>query len=174
MLARFGGLGVCFILRYQPGPLRESRMNSHILLSSLQTHLQHRGVEVERVTPVEMVHAMLDWFRNQRVALAGSDVTDDTLLYRYGGWSEGCATGFKLSLLRRVRTGTGDTRADWIAGMTMMFDPSRFTDVAPFSTLASDWQTLDAFVHAIEGSRGFQLVTEGAQSGAMLEVGGLR
>lgn len=157
-----------------PSIVHAFRMNSHILLSSLQAYLQERGVDVERVTPAEMVHAMVDWFRNKRVALAGDDITDDTLIYRYGGWSEGCATGFKLSLLRRVRTGTGDAHIDWIAGMTMMFDPSRFAHVTPFNTVASDWQSLDAFLHAIEASRGFKMVTEGVQSGAMLEVGGLR
>lgn len=150
-------------------------MNSHLLLSSLQTYLDRRGVQAERVTPDEMVRAMVDWYRTERLDLATSSASSDTLLYRYGGWSEGCATGFKLSLLRRVRSGTGeDDRVDWIAGMTMMFDPSRFDDVPPFSTTASDWQTLDAFVRAIEASRGYQMIRRDSPTGAMLEIGGLR
>lgn len=149
-------------------------MNSHILLSSLQAFLQRRSIDVDSMTPIEMIHAMVDWYRSVPLDIAGVDRSADALLYRYGGWSEGCATGFRLSLLRRVRSGEAGERTDWMAGMTMMFDPSRFADVAPLSSASTDWQTLDAFLTAIESSRGFKLVSQDAPMGAMLEVGGLR
>lgn len=161
-------------LKPRPYDSLTSRMNSHLLLSSLQTYLDRRRVQIDRVTPGEMVQAMVDWYRTEPVDLATSTASADTLVYRYGGWSEGCATGFKLSLLRRVRSGTGEERVDWIAGMTMMFDPSRFSDIAPFSTTASEWQSLEAFIRAIESSRGYQLISAESPAGATLEVGGLR
>ena len=151
-------------------------MNSQILLASLQAHLQRRGIELERVSLPEMVQAMVDWYRTDKIAIAGAGAgaQSDTLLYRYGGWSEGCATGFKLSLLRQVRSREEGANAEWIAGITLMFDPSRFGDLAPFSTIASEWQSLDAFLRAIESSRGYKLVVADAPMGAMLEIGGLR
>lgn len=149
-------------------------MNSQLLLSSLQSYVDKRKISVDQLSPEEMIRTMVDWYRTERVALAAADSSQDTLIYRYGGWSEGCATGFKLSLLRRIRTRDDNGQADWMAGMTMMFDPSRFSAVVPFSTQASDWQTLDAFVRAIESSAGYRAVKQDSPVGALLEVGGLR
>lgn len=147
-------------------------MNSEILLVSLQTFLDRRGVDPAGLTPDQMVEEMLAWFRGE--PLGRSAVQGDTLVFRYGGWSEGCATGFKLSLLRRVTVGTAPDQLSWMAGVTLMFDPARFARVAPYTTVASDWKSLESFVGAIRSSRAFIMAAAGAGMGGLLEVGGLR
>jgi len=42
------------------------------------------------------------------------------------------------------------------------------------SIFSSDWQSLDAFVHAIESSAAFRLLTSAAPMSVMVESGGVR
>jgi hypothetical protein len=96
-------------------------------------------------------------------------------VHRSGGWSEGCATGFKFSLLRRVTAnGVDGAITDWFAGITLMFEPSRYASLPALDIVSSDWQSLDAFVHAIESSAAFRLLTSAAPMSVMVESGGVR
>ena len=150
-------------------------INSFNLLAALQDFLRERNINAERLTVEPMIRAMLDWFRLERLALVKDASATDVLVYRYGGWSEGCATGFKLSVLRRItepNATQGDT--DWIAGITLMFDPSTYSDLTPFNTVSSDWQSLDAFLHAIESSPAYKRLVAEAPMSVLLESGGLR
>jgi hypothetical protein len=150
-------------------------LNSAFLLSSLQTYLQQRSIEVETLKVQPMLGAMIDWFRSVPVHGIPHRSPADSLVYRYGAWSEGCATGFKFSLLRRVleRADSG-TDTEWLAGITLVFDPSRYTDLAPFATQSTDWSSLEAFLHAIESTVAFKLSAERAPMGVILESGGMR
>lgn len=146
-------------------------MNSSSLLLALQDYLHQRKVSVDALMPASMVEVMLDWFRGEVSASSPADV----LLYRYGGWSEGCATGFKLSLLRRVnvRTATGDN-TEWFAGVTLMYEPSRLGSLAPFDTISADWPSLQAFARAIESSPAYRMTSDTTPMAVMIESGGLR
>jgi hypothetical protein len=150
-------------------------LNSYILLGALQSFLHQRDVEVERLTADQMVPLMFDWFRLVPVDTLDRTSTADALVYRYGGWSEGCATGFRLSLLRRVTEPAADNgNTDWYAGITLMFEPSRYAALVPFATASPDWKSIDAFLHAIEGSEAFKLLATATPMTALLESGGLR
>jgi hypothetical protein len=144
-------------------------MSNITLLSSLQAFLNQRGVVVERLTADAMIPLMVDWFRLEPIEGAAAD----TLLFRYAGWSEGCVTGFKFGLLRRVAA-VGETQAEWLAGITLIFEPSRYATVEPLTTLSRDWQTLEAFVRAIESSQGFRLSVSVTPMAVMVESHGLR
>jgi hypothetical protein len=150
-------------------------LNSYTLLSSLQSFLQQRGVEVEGLTADSMVPLMIDWFRLVRLGLLEPAPAGDVLVYRYGGWSEGCATGFRFSVLRRVTdAAAGGGGTDWYAGITLMFDPSRYADLTPLNTVSSDWKSVDAFLHAIESSTAFKTLVAVTPMSALLESGGVR
>src|SRR3954463_15902712 len=73
-------------------------LSSHSLIVELQNFLRQRDLDVSQLSAAEMVGVMVDWYRFTPM----NAVQSDALVYRYGGWSEGCATAFKLSLLRRV------------------------------------------------------------------------
>jgi len=150
-------------------------LNSYILLGALQSFLQQRDVQVERLTADRMVPLMIDWFRLVPVDTLERTSTADVLVYRYGGWSEGCATAFKLSLLRRVTvrdaSGADDER---LAGITMMFEPSAQAELMPFSAVASDANSIGVFVTAVESSPAFQLLAGATPMGVMVESGGVR
>jgi hypothetical protein len=131
-------------------------MSNITLLSSLQTFLNQRSVDVERLTADAMINVMVDWFRLTPIDGIAHASPADSMLFRYGGWSEGCVTGFKFGLLRRIAAGdASDT--EWVAGITLMFEPSRYAGIDPLSTVSTDWQSLEAFVRAIESSPGFKL-----------------
>jgi len=136
------------------------------LLTALDGFLRQRKVDVDSLTVDQMVAVMIDWYRFAPVDPAEGD----TLVYRYGGWSEGCATAFKLSLLRRVTEGG----ADRIAGITMMFEPSSRSEIAPFMTTSSDWKSIEAFLEAVQGSPAFRQFGSTKPMGVMIERGGLR
>jgi hypothetical protein len=146
-------------------------MNSEILLSALQSFMQRHSIELDQLTTEQMVSVMIDWFRLESLDLMDRGPQADALVFRYGGWSEGCATGFKLSLLRRVRQRES---VDWFAGITLMFDPARYADFAPFSTISADWQSIDAFMRAIESSQAYKTSRSMTPMGALIEIGGLR
>ena len=150
-------------------------VNSFSLLAALQTFLRERNIDVERLTVDPMIQAMIDWFRLVPLDLIKDASSTDVLVYRYGGWSEGCATGFVFSALRRIREPNakkGET--DWVAGITLMFEPSYYADLAPFTTASSDWQSLDAFLHAIESSPAYKVLAAKPPMSVLLESGGLR
>ena len=150
-------------------------MNSYLLLGALQSFLQQQRVEVDQLTADPMVRLMVDWFRIMPLDLLERAPTTDVLVHRSGGWSEGCATGFKFSLLRRVTAnGVDGASTDWFAGITLMFEPSRYASLPSLDIVSSDWQSLDAFVHAIESSAAFRLLTSAAPMSVMVESGGVR
>jgi hypothetical protein len=55
-----------------------------------------------------------------------------------------------------------------------MFEPSRYASLPALDIVSSDWQSLDAFVHAIESSAAFRLLTSAAPMSVMVESGGVR
>ncbi|MEO8630770.1 MAG: hypothetical protein ABI612_22125 [Betaproteobacteria bacterium] len=150
-------------------------LNSYTLLSALQNFLHQREVEVDTLTADPAVVLMIDWFRLERFGMAAAASSPDVLVYRYGGWSEGCATGFNFSLFRRItdRNPTAEP-TDWVAGITLMFEPSRLAGLERFSTVSSDWQSLDAFLHAIESSAAYKAVVATQPMSVLIESGGLR
>ena len=150
-------------------------LNSYDLIAALQSFLHQRGVEVERLTADPMVRLMIDWFRLVPIDLLERASSADVLVYRYGGWSEGCVTGFNFSLLRRITVSDasgGDT--DWLAGITLMFEPSFYANLAPFNTVSSDWKSIDAFLRAIESSPAFAALAAARPMTVLIESGGLR
>jgi hypothetical protein len=150
-------------------------VSSYLLLAALQSFLHQQRVDVDHLTADPMLRVMVDWYRLVPLDLLERAPVADALVYRYGGWSEGCATGFKLSLLRRItENNPGGAETDWFAGITLMFEPSRYTDLAPLDLVSSDWQSIDAFMRAIESSPAFKALAPAKPMGVMLESGGLR
>lgn len=146
--------------------------NGPTLLEALQRFLDERQVDMDTLTLDAVVAAMLDWVRAEP---ADPSASGDALVYRYGGWSEGCATGYNLSLLRRItQKGADGKESSWVAGITMMYEPSGSADVPPFRTLSSEWETLDAFVVAIKASEGYTALRRRKPMGVHLESGALR
>ncbi len=152
--------------------------NAHSLLAALQSFVTQRGVYVDRLNADAMVALMVDWYRLDPIEPGfanGVASGAEALVFRYGGWSEGCATAFKFSVMRRVseaRQGGGVT--DWLAGITLMFEPSAQAELQPFSTTSSDWKSLDAFRQAIENSPAFKALAAAKPMGAMIETGAMR
>ena len=150
-------------------------LNSYTLLSALQNFLHQREVEVDTLTADPAVVLMIDWFRLERFGMAVAASSPDVLVYRYGGWSEGCATGFNFSLFRRITDRSpGVESTDWVAGITLMFEPSRLAALERFSTVSGDWQSLDAFLHAIESSAAYRELVAQKPMSVLIESGGLR
>ena len=149
--------------------------NSFDLLAALQSFLRERNVDVERLTVDPMIVTMIDWFRLVPLDLAKDTASADVLVYRYGGWSEGCATGFVFSVLRRITEPNAEGgETDWVAGITLMFEPSRYAGLAPLTTVSSDWQSIDAFLRAVESSPAYKLLVAEQPMSVLLESGGLR
>lgn len=140
------------------------------LLAVLDGYLRQRKVNVDSLSADQMVAVMIDWYRFSAAGPGGGHAADDTLIYRYGGWSEGCATAFKLSVLRR----TGEGGPDRVAGITLMFEPASRSEIAPFSTASSDWTSIEAFHEAIQGSPAYRQFGSAKPMGVMIERGGLR
>ena len=150
-------------------------MNSYTLLGALQKFVEQRSIAVVDLTAEPAIGLMLDWFRLVRVDKFAQTGSRDALVFRYGGWSEGCATGYRFSLLRRVTEKSesgGDT--EWFAGITLMFEPSSRSELAPYSTASPDWESLDAFAQAIGHSPGFRALAAEKPMGAFIEGGGVR
>jgi hypothetical protein len=55
-----------------------------------------------------------------------------------------------------------------------MFEPSRYADLAPLTTVSSDWKSIDAFLQAIESSPAYKVLVAGQPMSVLLESGGLR
>jgi hypothetical protein len=153
--------------------------DSFTLLGALQRFLEQRRVVVETLTIEPAILLLLDWFRLVPADGLIRATSADVLVYRYGGWSEGCATAYNFSLLRRVtqqheaqKNELGETV--WFAGITLMFEPSGRADLEPFQTTSADAESIDAFLAAIEDSAGFKALRREQPMGVVLESGGLR
>ena len=147
-------------------------MTEFELISSLQSFAQQRGADVEQLNAESMIRLMIDWFRFVPIAKIDRTMPPDTLVYRYGGWSEGCATGFKYSLLRHVSLTNAENRnatTELVAGVTLMFEPSRYAEITPAEVVLTDQGALSAFVSLIENSPGFQLSASRAPMSVALE-----
>jgi hypothetical protein len=150
-------------------------LTSHGLLTQLQGYMREREVDADSLSADEMVRLMIDWFRFSPIEAAGGTPAADALVFRYGGWSEGCATAFKLSLLRQVTPiNATDGEAGLLAGITLMFEPSSKAELLPFSTASSDWKSIDAFLQAVENSPAFRELAGTKPMSGMVESGGLR
>ena len=147
---------------------------SHGLMAKLQGYVREQGVDVTQLNADAMVRLMIDWYRFTPVQGRGGQASDDTLVYRYGGWSEGCATAFKLSLLRRVTQRTGAQPLERFAGITLMFEPSNQAELLPFSAVSSDAKSMDAFLQTIESSPAFKQLAGATPMSVMIETGGVR
>ena len=143
------------------------------LLDALQRFLQERRVMVETLTVEPAVALMLDWFRLQPVDALIQPGSADVLVYQYGGWSEGCATAYKFSVLRSVTENDGSA-TEWLAGITLMFEPSGAAELARFRTTSAQSASLDAFLETIEASDCYQTLLRQRPMGVLLESGGLR
>jgi hypothetical protein len=143
------------------------------LLSNLEGFLRERNVDVNRLTAAEMVGLMIDWYRFAPMQPRGGTAAD-TLVYRYGGWSEGCATGFKLSLLRQVGERDAGSGAERVAGITLMFEPSGRSDLSPFMAVSSNSGSVEGFLEVIRASPAFRQLATAKPMAVMLESGGLR
>jgi hypothetical protein len=150
-------------------------INSYSLLGALQNFLHSRGVDVEHLTADPMVRLMLDWYRVEPLSLLKDASATEALVFRYGGWSEGCATGFRFSLLRRVAQPAADgTPTEWYAGITLMFEPSGRADLPPIDIVSSQSASLDAFLAQIEASPAYRQVAQATPMSVLLESGGVR
>jgi len=148
---------------------------SHGLLGQLEGFLHQRELDSTRLTADSMVGAMIDWMRFEPVRAVQDTPASDTLVYQYGGWSEGCATGFKLSLLRKVSApDAGGEQFAQTAGITLIFEPSANTDLAPFKLASSDAKSIDDFLAAIESSPAYQKLASTTPMSVVIESGGMR
>jgi hypothetical protein len=77
-------------------------------------------------------------------------------------------------VLRRITQSDAAGDTDWFAGITLMFEPSRYADLPAFDTVSSDWKSVDAFLHAIESSAAYQALAAVTPMTVLLESGGLR
>jgi len=153
----------------------EPDLTSHRLLSQLESFLHQRELDTTSLTADSMVGIMIDWVRFSRADAGGGTVPSDSLIYQYGGWSEGCATGFKFSLLRKVSgPATGGDSFAQTAGITLIFEPSANTDLAPFKLVSSELKSMDAFMAAIEGSPAFKKLASTTPMSVVVESGGMR
>jgi hypothetical protein len=160
----------------QPIVLAATRvLTSHGLLNQLQGYMRERDVDANNLSADEAVRLMIDWFRFTPIDTIGGAPSTDALVFRYGGWSEGCATAFKLSLLRQVTPSISiDGETELLAGITLMFEPSSQAELLPFSTASSDWKSIDAFLQAVESSPAFRELAGAKPMAVMVESGGLR
>lgn len=150
-------------------------LTSHGLLSQLQRFLDQRGLDVGTLAVDTVAGVMLDWVRFSPIAAGGGSALTDELVYQYGGWSEGCATGFKLSLLRKVSgTGAAGESFNLTAGITLLFDPGANTRLAPYRLSSSEAGSIEDFLAAIERSPGFVKLVPETPMSAFIERGGMR
>jgi hypothetical protein len=150
-------------------------LTSHGLLVQLQGYMRQRDVDANKLSADAMVRLMVDWFRFAPIHAVGGPASTDALVFRYGGWSEGCATAFKLSLLRQVTPkNASDRETDLLAGITLMFEPSGRAELMPFTTVSSDWKSIGAFLEAVESTPAFRGLAATTPMSVLVESGGLR
>ena len=152
--------------------------NAHSLLGALQGFVTQRGADIDQLNADAMVALMVDWFRLDPIesSVANGAVSGaDALVFRYGGWSEGCATAFKFSVMRRVSEARPDGGVtNLLAGITLLFEPSAQAELPAFSMTSSEWKSLDTFRQVIENSPAFKLLARAKPMGAMIETGTMR
>ncbi len=148
--------------------------SSHALMAKLQRFVQDQGVDLAQLNADAMVRLMIEWYRFTPLQGRTGETADDALVYRYGGWSEGCATAFKLSLLRRVTEQTGTQTSERVAGITLMFEPSNQADLVPFTAVSSEVNSIEAFLRTIESSPAFKQLAGATPMGVLIETGGMR
>jgi hypothetical protein len=145
------------------------------LLGRLQQFLDRRRVDVATLDGEGLVTLMVEWYRQTALDPADATATADVLMHQYGGWSEGCATGFKWGVVRRVELTEPDgSRVERFAGLTLMLEPSRFSGVAPVRFEVADRGALDAFVQRVERTPAYDTVLGERPMGVVLQSGGLR
>jgi hypothetical protein len=157
--------GLCPALAQASTPSVETLQSP---LAALQSYLRKRGLDPNSLTVADTVDVMLDWYR---LAPMGGP-SEDQLVFRYGGWSEGCATAFKLSLLRRVAPGADG--AERLAGITVMFEPSGQGELAQFAAQSGETASLEAFVAVIKNSPAYKKLGNATPMAVMVEAGGVR
>ena len=148
---------------------------SHGLIADLQRFVREQGIDANQLSADAMVRLMIDWYRFKPVQGLEAASGGDALVYRYGGWSEGCATAFKLSLLRRV-TGhdAAGAQTERFAGITLMFKPSAQAELLPFTAISADSTSLETFLQAIEKSPAFRQLAGTTPMAVLIESGGVR
>jgi hypothetical protein len=148
---------------------------SHGLLAELESFMRQQGVDAGHLSADAAVRLMIDWFRFAPGDAVTRGPSADALVYRYGGWSEGCATAFKLSLLRRVagRNASG-VDPEQFAGITLMFEPSSQAELLPFTAVSSDWKSIEDFLKAVENSPAFKQLALATPMAVLVESGGVR
>lgn len=150
-------------------------LTSHGLLSQLEGFLRQRGIEAGQLTADAVVGVMRDWMRFSPIDAGGAGGTADELVYQYGGWSEGCATGFKLSLLRKVSgAAAGGESGALTVGITLLFDPGANTRFAPYRLASSEANSIEDFMAGIERSPAYQKLAAETPMSAFIERGGMR
>lgn len=137
---------------------------SGALSSSLEKFLRERAVDLDRLDVTGMVAVMSDWFR---LVPAPDGALSDVLVFRYGGWSDGCATGFELSLLRRIDGCGGE--GEQTAGITLLFEPARPSALAPASFVSTDSSSMEEFLVTIRESPAFRTLAQTRPMSAMTE-----
>jgi len=145
---------------------------SHGLLSQLEKFLHDRELDAASLNVDSMVGVMVDWARFEpATGIAGTDA----LVFQYGGWSEGCATGFKFSLLRKVSLPeSAEGNFAQTAGITLIFEPSAKAYLEPFRLVSSVLKSIDEFMAAIEGSPAFRKLATMTPMSVVIESGGMR
>jgi hypothetical protein len=139
-------------------------------LGQLQGFLQERRIEASELTPGDSMRLMIEWYRITRAGEASTPA--DALVFRYGGWSEGCATAFNVSLLRRVKALGGDT--DLVAGITLMFDPGSAPGVQAHLSSTADGTSLEDFAQLVQQSTVFKLLGNRKPMAVVVESGAFR
>jgi hypothetical protein len=161
--------------RAAANPGRHTILSASSLLGALQGFLAQRDVALDHLRADPAVRLMVDWFRFEPVAPLDASATADALVYRYGGWSEGCATAYKLSMLRRLTVRAADgSETQSIAGITLLFEPGNLTDLPEFAATSSEFDSIEAFLATVEGSSGFRVLAAATPIAVALETGGLR
>lgn len=170
VLALVIAIVACFAMEFsvKQAVAQEAALTSHGLLAQLQGFMHERDVDTEHLSADEAVRLMIDWYRFTPGAAEPSPA--DALVFRYGGWSEGCATAFNLSLLRRIKR---DGEADAVAGITLMFEPSGQAELKPFET-ASSGKSIEDFLATVEGTAAFKMLGDTKPMSVLMESGGLR
>lgn len=145
---------------------------SHGLLWQLERFMHRRELDPTSLNADSMVGVMIDWARFEpATGIAGADA----LIFQYGGWSEGCATGFKFSLLRKVSLPeSADGNFAQTAGITLIFEPSANSGLTPFKLVSSELSSIEAFMAAIEGSPAFKKLASTTPMSVVVESGAMR
>ncbi len=153
-------------------------LDSYSLLDALQGYLARRGLDPTSLNLEMALVVMVDWYRLVPQGALGGVAPpgrSDHLLFRYGAWSEGCATGFNVSILRRVRQANiGSGHTNWLAGLTLIFEPSAYRHLDVFSLLSSERDSLEAFLDAVENAPGYRACARVTPMTVAVENGALR